>query len=59
MGKVLEHSHLAHKVLRNLTSGEDRALAQLCIVMNSPVDRKNENNKYLRNKNFISYKHIK
>lgn len=38
MGEVLEHSHLAYKVLRNLASGEDRALAQLCIVMNCPVD---------------------
>lgn len=59
MGEVLEHSHLAYKVLRNLASGEDRALAQLCIVMNCPVDWKNEKNKYLRNKNFILYKHIK
>lgn len=34
--KVLEHSHLAHKVFRNLTGGENRALAQLCIVMDGP-----------------------
>lgn len=36
VGKVLEHSHLANKMFRNLTGGEDRALAQLCIVMDGP-----------------------
>lgn len=38
VGKVLEDSHLAHKVFRNLASGEDRALAQLCIVMDVPEE---------------------
>lgn len=38
VGKVLEHSHLAHKVFRNLACGEDRALAQLCIVMDGPEE---------------------
>lgn len=36
--KVLEHSHLAHKVFRNLAGGEHRALAQLCVVMDGPKD---------------------
>lgn len=34
--KVLENSHLAHKVLRNFAGGEDWTLAQLCIIMDSP-----------------------
>lgn len=42
MGEVLEHSHLAHKVLRNLRRGEDRALAQLCIVMDGPEEVKTD-----------------
>lgn len=37
VGKVLEHSHLAHKVLGDLASGEDGTLAQLCIVMDGPA----------------------
>lgn len=40
--EVLEHCDLADKVLRNLTRGEDGALAQLCIVMDGPVKRKKE-----------------
>lgn len=36
MGKVLEHGHLAHKVLWNLASWKDGALTQLCIVMDGP-----------------------
>lgn len=36
MGKVLEHGHLAHKVLGNLASWKDGALTQLCIVMDGP-----------------------
>lgn len=36
MGKVLEHSHLADKVLGNLARWEDGALTQLCIVMDGP-----------------------
>lgn len=49
VGKVLEHSHLAHKVLRDLTSGEDRALPQLCIVMNGPEEMERRRYTELRN----------
>ena len=38
VGEVLEHSDLAHKVFGNLAGGENRALAQLCIVMDGPKD---------------------
>lgn len=43
VGKVLEHGHLAHKVLRNLASGEDGALAQLCIVVDGPEEAEGGN----------------
>lgn len=37
VGKVLEHSHLADKVLRDLASWEDGTLAHLCVVMDGPA----------------------
>lgn len=40
VGKVLEHCNLANKVFRDLTCGEDSALAQLCIVMDCPVEKR-------------------
>lgn len=40
VGKVLEHCNLANKVFRDLTRGEDGALAQLCIVMDCPVEKR-------------------
>lgn len=48
MGKVLEHSHLANKVLGNLTCWEDGALTQLCIVMDGPEAGRNPNMKDLQ-----------
>lgn len=42
VGEVLEHCDLADKVLRNLACGEDRSLAQLCIVMDGPVERRKD-----------------
>lgn len=55
MGKVLEHSHLAHKMFRNFASGEDRALAQLCIVMDGPEET--ETNTELHNHSDKHYLH--
>lgn len=42
VGEVLEHCDLADKVLRNLACGEDGSLAQLCIVMDGPVERRKD-----------------
>lgn len=40
MGEVLEHGDLADKVFGNFACGEDGALAQLCIVMDGPVNKR-------------------